>query len=98
MFNLTAFQRDLLYTISSFSEPHGMKLKRSLQDHYDGTISNARLYDNLGELIERGLVRKGKLNDRANTYQITRQGLQVLRRRRQWENRNVPDGLVGVGT
>lgn len=96
MFDLTAFQRDLLYTVSSFAEPHGMKVKRSLQNHYDEEISNARLYNNLGELAERGLVRKGKLNDRANTYQITRQGLRELRRRRQWENEYVPEGLVGT--
>lgn len=96
MFDLTAFQRDLLFTISGFEEPHGLKLKRSLQEDYEEEISNGRLYPNLGELVDRGLIRKGKLDDRANTYQITRQGLRVLRRRRQWEEQSVPDGLVGT--
>ena len=56
MYDLTGFQRDLLYTIAGHDEPHGLAIKDDLEDYYESEIQSGRLYPNLDTLVEKGLA------------------------------------------
>ena len=85
MYDLTAFQRDLLYVICGLDRPHGLLVKEELESYYDGEINHGRLYPNLDTLVEKGLVDKGQQDRRTNYYQLTRRGQRELDARREWE-------------
>lgn len=85
MYDLTGFQRDLLYVIAGQDKPHGLALKDELEDYYEKEIHHGRLYPNLDTLVEKGLVEKGELDRRTNVYTITRRGQRELDARREWE-------------
>lgn len=91
MFDLTGFQRDLLYVISGLGEPHGLAIKDTLEDYYGTEIHHGRLYPNLDQLVEKGLVEKGKQDDRTNFYTITQRGRGELEDRREWEDEYIED-------
>jgi DNA-binding PadR family transcriptional regulator len=90
MFNLTGFQRDLLWVIASMDRPSGQQIMTELTNYFD-TINHGRLYPNLDALVDEGLVEKGQKDRRTNYYTITDDGLEMLRERRRWE-----DSLVDV--
>ena len=87
MYDLTGFQRDLLYVIAGLDEPHGLALKEELEDYYEGEIHHGRLYPNLDELVEKGLVDKGKVDRRTNYYKLTQRGQREIDARLEWEAR-----------
>jgi PadR family transcriptional regulator PadR len=86
VFELTAFQRDLLFVIAGQNEPHGLALKSVLEESYEAEINHGRLYPNLDELVEAGLVEKGQIDRRTNSYTITDTGESHIEERRAWEN------------
>ncbi|WP_424016357.1 PadR family transcriptional regulator (plasmid) [Halorientalis pallida] len=86
MDDLTAFQRDVLYVVAGLDEPHGLGIKAELDDYYEGEINHGRLYPNLDELTEKGLLEKGAHDQRTNSYTITDDGRQSIQRRRRWES------------
>lgn len=85
MQSLTGFQRDLLYVIAGMDSPKGLALKEKLDDYYATEINHGRLYPNLDALIDVGLVEKGKIDDRTNSYTLTEEGENLLTERREWE-------------
>lgn len=85
MHDLTGFQRDLLYAIAGNNEPHGLALKKELEEYYGSEINHGRLYPNLDTLVEKGLVEKGKVDDRTNSYALTQRGEREIEARRSWE-------------
>jgi PadR family transcriptional regulator PadR len=89
MYDLTGFQRDLLYVTVSKDEPHGLALKDELEDYYEGEIHHGRLYPNLDTLVEKGLLEKGEIDNRTNYYQATQRGHREIEARREWENQYV---------
>ena len=89
MHDLTGFQRDLLYVIGDLDEPKGLAIKDALEDYYGSEINHGRLYPNLDTLVEKGLVEKGHIDDRTNSYALTDRGKRELAARRQWENDHV---------
>jgi DNA-binding PadR family transcriptional regulator len=89
MFDLTGFQRDLLYVIAGADRPSGQQIKESISDDV-GEVNHGRLYPNLDTLVEKGLVNKGQHDRRTNFYQISDEGLEAIEQRREWENRFVP--------
>jgi PadR family transcriptional regulator PadR len=89
MDDLTAFQRDALYVIAGMDEPYGLALKRELDEYYAESINHGRLYPNLDALTELGLVRKGKHDERTNSYSVTQAGRRVLQQRREWESNSL---------
>jgi PadR family transcriptional regulator PadR len=95
MHDLTGFQRDLLYTINGFDEPHGLALKEELEKYYESEIHHGRLYPNLDTLVDKGLVEKGELDRRTNYYTVTRRGRRELEDRRNWEDQYLS---LGEGT
>ena len=91
MYDLTGFQRDLLYAIVGKDEPHGLAIKEEMEDYYEKEIHHGRLYPNLDELVDKGLVEKGELDRRTNYYTITARGQRELEARREWEDQYVSD-------
>ncbi|WP_424016304.1 PadR family transcriptional regulator (plasmid) [Halorientalis pallida] len=89
MHDLTGFQRDLLYVIAGLDEPHGLALKEDLDAYYETEIHHGRLYPNLDDLVEKGLVEKGSKDRRTNVYSITKRGERELQARREWETQYV---------
>jgi len=56
MYDLTGFQRDLLYVVAGLDDPHGLAIKDELEDYYEKEIHHGRLYPNLDTLVEKGLI------------------------------------------
>ena len=86
MYDLTAFQRDLLYVITGLNEPHGLAIKDELEDYYQKEVHHGRLYPNLDTLVDKGLVEKGQQDNRTNSYTPSRRGRREVEARREWEN------------
>jgi DNA-binding PadR family transcriptional regulator len=93
MYDLTGFQRDLLYVIAGLDEPKGLEIKDELENYYEKEIHHGRLYPNLDTLVDKGLVEKGQLDRRTNYYVVTRRGNREIEDRREWENQYVSDLL-----
>lgn len=91
MFALTGFQRDILYVVAGLEDPKGTGIKDELDQYYETEIHHGRLYPNLDELVEQGLVEKGKKDDRTNEYRLTDRGRSTLEDRRDWEESRVED-------
>jgi PadR family transcriptional regulator PadR len=89
MYDLTGFQRDLLYVIAGKDQPHGLAIKDELEEYYEAEIHHGRLYPNLDTLVEKGLVEKGELDRRTNYYSLTRRGQREIEARRDWESQYV---------
>ncbi|WP_222913050.1 PadR family transcriptional regulator [Natrinema sp. SYSU A 869] len=91
MYDLTGFQRDLLYTIAGQDDPHGLAIKDELEEYYEKEIHHGRLYPNLDEIVDKGLVEKGELDQRTNYYTVTARGRRELEARRGWEDQYVDE-------
>jgi len=89
MHDLTGFQRDILYVIAGLDEPHGLAVKDELEDYYEQDINHGRLYPNLDDLVDKGLVEKGQLDKRTNVYTLTQRGEREIAARRDWESQYV---------
>lgn len=85
MYDLTGFQRDCLYVIAGLDDPHGLAIKEELEDYYGSEVHHGRLYPNLDELVDAGLVEKGQKDRRTNVYGLTESGRDQLTDRRDWE-------------
>jgi len=91
MYDLTGFQRDLLYVISGSERPHGLAIKEELEDYYEKEIHHGRLYPNLDTLVEKALIEKGEQDRRTNFYTMTARGRRELQARRDWEAKYLGD-------
>lgn len=87
--NLTGFQRDLLRAIAHNDGSRGLLLKDKLQEMYGTEINHGRLYPNLDDLVEYGLIEKGTIDDRTNSYSLTEDGRDTIR---LFENRYADAG------
>lgn len=80
--SLSGFQRDLLLSIKWIEEqegaPSGSKVKTDLSDRYGSNINHGRLYQNLDELVETGLVEKSFYDGRTNAYRLSDDGHRLL--------------------
>ena len=85
MYDLTGFQRDLLYVTADADESHGLAIKAEMEAYYENEVFTGRLYPNLDELADKGLLEKEALDRRTNSYMITRRGRRELEARREWE-------------
>lgn len=82
--DLTGFQRDVLVAIPSVETPKGLAIKSQLQTYYNEEINHGRLYPNLDQLVEKGLVKKGRIDRRTNRYELTEDGKELLRGYGEW--------------
>jgi PadR family transcriptional regulator PadR len=86
MHNLTGFKRDCLTVIAGMEEPKGLDVKDKLDEYYETEINHGRLYPNLNDLADEGLIEIGSIDDRTNSYSLTDEGREVLQSHREWEN------------
>ncbi len=86
MYDLTGFQRDLVYVIAGLDKPHGLRIKEELESYYETEIHHGRLYPNLDTIVDKGLVEKGQLDRRTNYYALTRRGKREIEARESWED------------
>ncbi|NKE38093.1 PadR family transcriptional regulator [Natronococcus sp. JC468] len=91
MYDLTAFQRDLLFVVAGLDEPHGLGIKEELEDYYEKEVHHGRLYPNLDTVVDKGLIDKGHLDRRTNIYSLTQRGQRELEARREWEDEYVSE-------
>jgi len=82
--DLTAFQRDLLTVVAALEAPNGQDVQKKLATYYDGTLNSGRLYPNLNELADRGLVEKTKKSRTENSYAVTDAGSDALASDLEW--------------
>lgn len=94
MYDLTAFQRDLLYVIAGSDNPHGLALKEELEDYYEGDVHHGRLYPNLDTLVEKGLVSKSAKDRRTNEYTLSKRGAREIETREKWEQKYLSDTIT----
>lgn len=92
---LSAFQRDILAVLAG--EPqYGLAIKRDLDQQYDDQINHGRLYPNLDDLAEMGLVEKSERDKRTNEYALTRQGRYAVISYQQWLSHCLNDMQIDV--
>ena len=89
MYDLTGFQRDLLYVVAGLDDPHGLAIKDELEDYYESEIHHGRLYPNLDTLVEKGLIEKSQRDRRTNKYTTTRRGTREIEARAEWETQYI---------
>lgn len=87
MNDLTAFQRDLLRVVAGMDDAKGLEIKAELEEYYEEEINHGRLYPNLDQLTEKGLINKGELDKRSNYYEITRRGMREIEIRDQFNEK-----------
>jgi DNA-binding PadR family transcriptional regulator len=80
---LTAFQQTILAILSEEAR-YGLAIKRELEDYYSSEVNHGRLYPNLDELVEMGLVEKSALDRRTNEYALTETGHTALTNQLSW--------------
>jgi DNA-binding PadR family transcriptional regulator len=81
--DLTAFQQNILVILAE--EPmYGLAIKRNLEDYYGTEVNHGRLYPNLDDLVEMGLVEKSELDKRTNQYELTEKGHDAVLDRFEW--------------
>ncbi len=85
---LTAFQQNILVILAE--EPrYGLAIKRELEEYYGSEVNHGRLYPNLDDLVEMGLVEKSELDKRTNQYALTDDGYDAVLDQLRWEFSNI---------
>jgi DNA-binding PadR family transcriptional regulator len=81
--DLTAFQQNILVILAE--EPmYGLAIKSHLETYYGTEVNHGRLYPNLDDLVEMGLVEKSELDKRTNQYELTEDGHSALLDQFDW--------------
>lgn len=87
---LHAFERDCLHAIHAVqadpdeAESYGLAIKRRLEAWHGEPVNHGRLYPNLDDLVELGLVEKSELDKRTNQYELTEEGHDAVLGRLEW--------------
>ena len=82
--DLTAFQRDVLAAIAGLDEPNGLEVKEVLDYAYAKEIHHGRIYPAFDDLVDMGLVEKGSIDARTNSYTLTPRGRRELAAHQAW--------------
>jgi DNA-binding PadR family transcriptional regulator len=75
--DLTAFQKNIL-TVLGEEARYGLAIKRELEEYYGQEVNHGRLYPNLDDLVNKGLVEKSELDKRTNEYALTDDGFDAV--------------------
>lgn len=80
--NLTGFKRDLLISIGELETEdalvYGLGIMHRMEGYYERELNHGRLYPNLDDLCESGLIERAPVDKRTNEYLLTEQGFDVL--------------------
>jgi DNA-binding PadR family transcriptional regulator len=90
--DLTAFQRDLLASLTSLDAPTGMDVNRALEADYETELTDGGLYPALDNLVEKGLITKIAVNARRNEYELTERGRRKLVSHNDWQSAAIQGG------
>jgi len=81
--DLTAFQQNILAILAEEAR-YGLAIKRELENYYGTEVNHGRLYPNLDDLVEDGLVEKSELDKRTNEYELTDAGYSAILDQFEW--------------
>jgi DNA-binding PadR family transcriptional regulator len=83
--DLSAFQRDVLLAVATLEadgeRPYGLGVKNRIERRHDIDVNHGRLYPNLDDLVEQGLLERGQIDKRTNRYELTDRGRALLEQR-----------------
>jgi DNA-binding PadR family transcriptional regulator len=90
---LTGFERDLLFVVArlSGSNPCGVEVQETIERYYDEDINQGRLYQNLRDLVDCGLVQTVPIDGRSKAYRLTDRASERLVAHRDWETKCLDD-------
>ena len=91
MHQLRGFQRDVLFVVYGLDAPNGQEILDEMERSLSGDVRPGRLYSNLDDLVEMGLVRKARTGGRANRYELTTAGATAVESRHEWERKLIRD-------
>jgi len=77
-FDLTGFERDLLVEIYQMDQPSGQAIRGRMEAEHGEYVDSSRLYPNLNDLVDYGLIDKGEQDLRTNYYEITDDGRRLV--------------------
>ena len=83
--DLTAFQRDVLWTLAREDGLSGATVKATLEAYYDDDVNSGTIYPGLDKLVDRGLVAKQARDKRTNEYRLTESARRALQARIAWQ-------------
>jgi DNA-binding PadR family transcriptional regulator len=81
--DLSQFQVTILAILAEEAR-YGLAVKRALEDFYGENVNHGRLYPNLDELDDWGLVARRDLDGRTNEYRVTAAGRRTLTEYTSW--------------
>jgi len=84
----SAFERDILWILANGGKQPGVEIRNTLMEYYNRPVNHGQLYPNLDELVDAGLISKGKIDGRTNSYSLTEAGRRALSHRQAWEAGN----------
>jgi DNA-binding PadR family transcriptional regulator len=76
--DLNGSKRDLLVEIYQLDQPSGQDIRRRMEAEHDEEVTRGRLYSNLNDLVDEGLLDQGEQDLRTNYYQITNDGQRLV--------------------
>ncbi|MFB6081824.1 MAG: PadR family transcriptional regulator, partial [Halanaeroarchaeum sp.] len=79
----TRFQMDILAVLSDGPQ-HGLGIKADLEERYSIEVNHGRLYPNLDEFVQKGLVAKSERDGRTNEYELTTRGSETIQALTRW--------------
>jgi len=94
MFDLTSFQRDILFVVAGMDKPKGLAIKAELEENYGKDVNHGRLYPNLDTLVKAGLLEKGQKDRRTNEYRLSSKGKHEIKERSEWESSQAAEVLA----
>jgi len=94
MFDMTGFQRDIMFVVAGMNDPKGLAIKKQLEEAYGKDVNHGRLYPNLDELVKAGLLEKGEKDRRTNEYRLTESGEEAIRDRTDWQSSRASEVLA----
>lgn len=84
--DLSLFQQEILYVLATGGRDYGLGIKDSLEDRYGEAVNHGRLYPNLDDLVDDGLIEMEALDKRTNEYFLTQAGKRLIRRDAQYRH------------
>jgi hypothetical protein len=84
---VSAFKRDAIVAVlrrggvpdsAPDDRPHGLAIKRELEIIRDEDVNHGRLYPNLDDLADAGLIQKGTRDRRTNTYHASNRAVECF--------------------
>lgn len=85
VYELTSFQRDLLFVVEGLNAASGKEIKNELEESQDRKLLAGRVYTNLDTLVDKGLIEKGEIDGRTNRYVISETGTDAIERLYEWQ-------------